>query len=83
MARKEKPFDKIMLTKGKLDMYVQYGDIALKGQPPQEFASEVKEAFGYLMDFRNIINGMVRFDEAPDRAVIPYLSDEVLRDLDA
>lgn len=74
MARKnEKPFDRIMTVRSKLDMFVQYGDIALKDQTQAEFLAEVHEAFNYLMEFRNIINGMVRFDEPPRDAVLPYL----------
>jgi hypothetical protein len=69
----EKPFDKIVLTQGKLKMFVEFGEAALRGQTVQEFAADVLECFGYLMTFRNIINGMVRFDEAPEQAVLPYL----------
>ena len=79
--RKETPFDKIMTTRTTLQMYAEYGDIALKGRDPQDFAKDVHEAMEYLMEFRTIINGMVRLEESPGRAVIPYLSDEVLRDL--
>lgn len=74
MTRKtEKPFDKIVLTRGKLDMYVQYGDAVLKGQTPQEFAAEVQEAFAYLLDFRNMVSAMAKLDEAPAGAVRMYL----------
>jgi hypothetical protein len=81
--RDEKPFNKILSARSKLRMYVEYGDHAIVGQTPQEFAADVLECFEYLMEFRNIINGMVGFDEAPSRAVIPYLSDEALADCDA
>jgi hypothetical protein len=78
MARRQvdKPFHKIMTVRSKLRMYVEYGDHALDGQTPQEFAADVQECFELLMDFRNIINGMVSFDETPQRAVLPYLEDE-------
>lgn len=76
MARKsETPFNKIMLTRGKLRAYVTYGDMALEGQTPQEFAADVQECLEYLMSFRNIINGMVALEEPPERAVLPYLED--------
>ena len=78
MARKaEKPFDKIMTIRSRLALYVQYGDAALGEQTPQAFAADVMECFELLMEFRNIINGMVAFDQAPSRAVLPYLSDNV------
>ena len=84
MSRKtEKPFNKIMLTRAKLGMFVQYGDAALDGQTAQEFAADVHECLEYLMEFRNIVNGMVTFDEAPSRAVVPYLSDDVLEEMRA
>ncbi len=83
MARKtETPFHKIMLVRSKLRLYVEYGDAALQGQTVQEFAADVLECFEWLMEFRNIINGMVSFDEAPSRAVLPYLSDDVIAELD-
>lgn len=76
MPKKAKrPFDKIMLTRSKLDLYVRYGDNALGDQTLPEFITDVHEAFGWLMDFRNIINAMVGFDEAPTKAVLPYLPD--------
>ena len=79
MARKpEKPFDKIISARVTLGLYVQHGDAALGGKTPQEFAAEVHECFEYLMEFRNIINGMVGFNEAPSKAVLPYLPDDVL-----
>jgi hypothetical protein len=67
------PFDKIMFTRTKLRLFVEYGDQALQGQTVPEFAADVAECFEYLMAFRNIINGMVSFDEPPARAVLPYL----------
>lgn len=82
MAKKpEKPFNKIMMVRSKLRMFVEYGDHALDGQTPQEFAADVLECFEYLMEFRNIVNGMVSFDETPSRAVLPYLSDDVRGEL--
>lgn len=75
MARKPKPFDKIMMTKSKIDLFVQYGEHALGEQTIGEFMADVKEVVGYLMDLRNIINGMVSFDEPPQQAVRPYLDD--------
>lgn len=81
MAKKpEKPFAKIQTTRAKLDMYVEFGDLALDGQSPQDFAAEVREAFAYLIDFRNIINGMVSLDEAPAEAVLPYLPMNLIRE---
>jgi hypothetical protein len=75
MTKPAKPFHKITMIQSRLQMYVEYGDAALQGQTPREFATEVAEAFGYLMDFRNIINGMVGFDDTPKRAALPYLED--------
>lgn len=77
MARKtETPFHKIMVTRAKLGMYVEHGDVALGEQTAQEFAADVRECFEYLMSFRNIINGMVGFDQPPELAVLPYLPDQ-------
>ena len=76
--RTEKPFDKIMTVRTTLQMYAEYGDVALKGRDPQDFAKDVREIVEYLMEFRNIINGMVGFEQPPSEAVIPYLSDEAI-----
>jgi hypothetical protein len=78
--KQETPFNKIMLVRSKLGLFVQYGDAALGEQTPQQFAADVAECFEHLMEFRNIINGMVSFDQAPSRAVIPYLPDDVVRE---
>jgi hypothetical protein len=75
MAKAEKPFNKIVMTRAALDMYVEHGEAALQGRSHAEFIAEIREAFGYLMDFRNIINGMVRFDDVPREAVLPYLDE--------
>jgi hypothetical protein len=74
----ETPFHKIMTVRTALGLYVEYGDVALqqRGQTAQEFAADVRECFEYLMSFRNIINGMVSFDEPPEKAVLPYLPEE-------
>lgn len=82
MAKKpETPFHQIMLTRNKLKLYIEYGDHALDGQTPQEFAADVHRCMEYLIDFRNIINGMVALEEPPGRAVLPYLSDEDIASL--
>lgn len=74
MARHtQTPFHKIVTVQTKLGLYVEYGDRALEGQTPQEFAADVKECFEYLMAFRNIINGMVSFDDTPEHSVLRYL----------
>lgn len=69
------PFDKIITVGTTLDLYVEHGDIALGEQTPREFAAQVREAFGYLLDFRNLVNGMVGLDEAPGRAVLHYIKN--------
>lgn len=73
MAKAEKPFHKITVTQALLRMYVEHGDPALQGRAPQEFAAEVLECFEWLMDFRNLINGMVSFNRPPKEAVAPFL----------
>ena len=74
MARKtETPFNKILMTRSRLGMFVRYGEHALDGKTFQEFAAEVNEAMGYLMDFRNIVAGMVQFDETPQQSIEYYL----------
>jgi hypothetical protein len=73
VARKPKPFDKIMRVRTTLGLFVQYGDAALQGQTMAEFIADANECFNHLMDFRNIINGMVSFDQPPVEAVLPYL----------
>lgn len=79
MARKlETPFHKITTVGSKLDLFTKFGDAALAGQPIGDFISDVRECFEYLMTFRNIINRMVAFDQPPERAVLPYLSDDVI-----
>jgi hypothetical protein len=76
MTRKiEKPFDKLLRVRTTLPLYIEYGDRALQGKSLQEFIVEVNECFELLMTFRNIINGMVSFDEAPEHAVLQYLPD--------
>lgn len=72
----EKPFNKIMTVRSKLGLFVEYGDHALDGQTPQEFAADVLECFEHLMAFRNIVNGMASLDEPPARAALLYVSDE-------
>lgn len=69
-----------MTVRSKLRMYIEYGDHALGDQTPQEFAADVLECFEHLMEFRNIINGMVSFDQEPSRAVLPYISEDVLKE---
>mgnify|MGYP001604965114 CR=1 FL=1 len=82
MARKnEKPFDKIMVVRQKLRLYVEYGDQALGGQTLPEFIADAVECFEWLMEFRNIINGMVSLDEPPSSAAVPYLSEAVIAEL--
>lgn len=77
MAKKpEKPFHKIMVTRAKLRMFVEYGDNALDGQTAQEFAADVQECMEHLMELRNIINGMVTLDEPPARAALAYINDD-------
>lgn len=68
MARKRPPLDDVVMTRSKLEMYVQYGDAALKGQSPQEFAAEVLAAYKHLMDVRNIVLAVSRLDQAPSDA---------------
>lgn len=79
----EKPFNKIMMVRARLRLYVEHGEHALDGLTAQEFAAETMECFDYLLEFRNIVNSMVSLDEPPSRAVLPYLSDEVLASIDA
>ncbi len=71
------PFDKIMTARSKLSLFVEYGEHALGGQSVGDFLADLNECFGYLMTFRNIINGMVSFDETPERSVLPYLPNDV------
>jgi len=78
MAKRQKPFDKIMSVRTTLDMYVKFGDAALRGQSVEDFLKDVQESFEHLMAFRNIINGMVTFDETPTRAALFYVpSNEI------
>lgn len=72
---KETPFDKILITGGKLRLYVKYGEVALDGQTVQEFAVDVQECFQYLMDFRNIVNGMVGLEVPPADAAKMHLDE--------
>lgn len=79
MAKKsETPFHKIMVTRQKLRLYVEYGDHALDGQTIQQFAGDVLECLETLVEFRNIVNGMASLEQKPSFAVIPYLSDDAL-----
>jgi hypothetical protein len=71
----EKPFHKILMTGTKLRLYVEHGDLALDGQTPQQFAADVLECFEHLMTFRNIVNGMVSFNEPPAEAARMYLPE--------
>jgi len=74
--RKETPFDKIVMTRGKLGLYVRHGDVALDGQDPQEFADEVQECFQHLLDFRNMVNEMAALEQAPMDVVKSYSEEE-------
>ena len=79
MARKkESIFDKMMVTKTRLAMYARYGEQALQGQSPQDFAKDVNECMDHLMSFRNIVNGMVSFDEAPEQAALFYIPTDLI-----
>lgn len=80
--RHETPFDKIMTVRTALGLYVDHGDTLLqqRGQTAREFAADVRECFEYLMAFRNIINGMVSFNEPPERAMLFYLPDDLRED---
>ena len=65
MPKPEKPFNKILMTHGKLRLYLQIGDDALEGQTREEFISDVAECFQYLIDFRNIVNSMASLEMPP------------------
>lgn len=73
--REQTPFDKLMMVRSRLRMYVEYGDHALGGQTPQEFAAEIQESMDLLMDFRNMVNSMASLEETPQRAVLVYVDD--------
>lgn len=73
--REQTPFDKLMMVRSRLRMYVEYGDHALDGQTPQEFAAEIQESMDLLMDFRNMVNSMASLEETPQRAVLVYVDD--------
>lgn len=76
----ERPFAKILDVKSRVRLYLQFGEHALGGKTVAEFMAEIDETLEHLMDFRNMVNAMVAFDEAPGQAVLPYLSND---DLDA
>ena len=76
MAKAQKPFDKILTARAKIDAYARYGSIALGEQPIDEFMAEVSEAFGYLMSFRNIINAMASFNETPEQTALQFIDVE-------
>ena len=79
MAKKnETPFNKIMSARGKLRLYVEYGEAAIPDQTPQEFAAEVLEAFDIVMAFRNIINSMVSFNQSPEMAALGHIPTDLL-----
>lgn len=80
MTKPDKPFNKIMRVRAKLDLFVRFGDNALGDQTLEQFMVEVNESFELLMAFRNIVNGMVNFDDTPERSVLPYLSESVIRE---
>lgn len=72
-SRKPKPFDKIMLTRSKLDLFIEYGDAALQGQQFPDFMRDVRECYGHLLTFRNLVNSMVGLEETPEEAVRAFL----------
>jgi len=72
--RQDTPFDKIMRTASTLRLYVEYGDVALDGQTPQEFAADTQEALQYLLDFRNMVNSMAALNESPQDAIQHHLT---------
>lgn len=74
MARKtEKPLDKIIRVRSTLDLYAEFGEGALLNQTLPEFLAEVRECYGHLMAFRNMVNSMARLDETPQEAVLQYM----------
>lgn len=76
MAQRDKPFHRISMTRSKLEMWAEHGDRIFSD--PSEKDQLLRDAcftVGALMDFRNIINGMVGFDELPQDAARPYVDD--------
>lgn len=74
MSTKQKPFDKVLIAGGKLNMAAQYPERFVEvaeGNTP-EFLNEVNEAFGILMEFRNIVNSMASLNEMPRDAAKMY-----------
>lgn len=67
MARKEKPFDKIVMTRTNLDMAVKHPD-AFNDSELRDLIADAQYTVTQLMGFRNIINAMVLFDVEPEEA---------------
>ena len=75
MSKKQTPFDKIVETKNTLEMFVKYGDAALKGQSYQAFSEDVLDCYRQLMTFRNMVRSMSSFEETPEQAAKQYIDD--------
>lgn len=73
MAKTATPFDKVSIARSTLDAYVRYGEVALGEKTQHDFLIEVAEAFGYLMDFRNMVRLMSELGEAPKDAVKMFI----------
>ena len=76
MKKTTKPFHRITETRAKLEMFSEYGDAVFKDDAERtQMLHDAHFAVSALMDFRNIINGMVGFSEMPKEAARYYIDD--------
>lgn len=68
------PFDKIMTTRAKLELMATYPD-HFSDEDRRAVIADANKVVGWLMDFRNIVNGMVSFEEPPKDAAAAYVRD--------
>ena len=77
MPKKGKaPLEKILRTRQTLRLYAEHGEAVFKNADEKKQALiDAGDCLAILMDFRNIINGMVDLTEEPCVAVLPYLDE--------
>ena len=72
--KQEKPFNRILMASGKLAMWKNHGDKIFDSESEKdELLQEAAFAVQTLLDFRNIVNGIVGLDQDPREAAKPYL----------
>lgn len=76
MAKQQSPHDLVILTAGKLRMFQDHGGTIFKDDDERDaLLNDAARTVQILLDFRNIINGMVSLREMPKDAARPYIDE--------